>query len=48
MATSYTCGKLGADGGVDGGTTILGTAVTKADCADVLLTIKSAKGTLVK
>ncbi len=49
MATSYICGKWDANGGgSNGGSTILGTAVTKADCDDVLVTIKSSKGTLVK
>jgi hypothetical protein len=42
MATSYVCGK--ADGGGNLENTILGTPVTKEDCADVLLTIKSSKG----
>jgi hypothetical protein len=39
MATSYVCGKAESGGNLEN--TILGTAVTKADCTDVLLTIKS-------
>ena len=49
MATSYACGKWDATGTApNGGSTMLGTAVSKTDCADVLGTIKSAKGTFVK
>ena len=38
MATSYACGKLDAKAG-NAGTA----SVTKEDCADVLLTIKSSR-----
>jgi hypothetical protein len=50
MAASYTCGQWSAQTTADLATasTILGTSITKEDCADVLLTIKSSKGSLVK
>jgi hypothetical protein len=40
MATSYACGKLDGKAG-----RVEGISVTSADCADVLLTIRSSKGT---
>jgi hypothetical protein len=51
MAASYVCGKWDANGfAADAASvsTALGTSITRGDCDDVLLTIKSSKGTLVK
>jgi hypothetical protein len=42
MATSFACGKASGGGNLEN--TVLGTPVTNADCADVLLTIKSSRG----
>jgi hypothetical protein len=49
MAASYTCGQWAAQAASPGTvTTMLGTPITAEDCRDVLLMIKSSKGTLVK
>lgn len=51
MAASYACGKWDAGAypsDVASVSTPLGTTITREDCKDVLLTIKSAKGSLVK
>lgn len=51
MAASYGCGKWDAGGypaDVASVTTPLGTTITRDDCKDVLIAIKSAKGSFVK
>jgi hypothetical protein len=51
MATSYTCGKWAGKGSPvpsSGSATLVGTSLTQGDCDDVVLTIKSSAGTLVK